>query len=300
MGNTDKKEDNLENVEKSVLGQKRASRVRQVKPKHIVRRKHLGDVENLTEELLFEHGRRIADRMRIGRRILDRLYARSGWRSLSRSAWEAEVKCGNAIDMLLRNIIIRSPTLKFESLVDREATDEAFSRLAPQKGTLLMTFHGTFVPITRRLFQSKTTTLARQDVVAEGGRSALFGAFRTLQDGNNLLMAPDGPFGRKSECSSVFDRPIALGEGAAFLAYSTNCNTAWYAAVIGERGFKADIELGPTRDTGEKFDDYRDRLYRFYAAQIQKVFSGDPRNLVLRQKWKKWVRRLPRLNSPPQ
>jgi hypothetical protein len=75
------------------------------------------------------------------------------------------------------------------------------------------------------------------------------------------------------------------GEGAAFLAHASNCNTAWYTVVREGNRFVPIIEPGPSRNGGETLNEFSERLYRFYAEKIEGMFVGDPCNILLRPRW---------------
>ena len=119
---------------------------------------------------------------------------------------------------------------------------------------------------------------------------ALFVAMRALLEGKQVLMAPDGPFGRQKASIKVLGADCPVGQGAAFLAFETRCNTAWFTIVRNDRGFAPLVVPGPKREERETFEAYQDRLHRFYGDMIVSAFTGEPRNLTLSGRWIQYFR----------
>jgi hypothetical protein len=98
-------------------------------------------------------------------------------------------------------------------------------------------------------------------------------------------MVPDGPYGRQSAEFQVLGRTLVGGDGAAFLAHAAGCNTAWHTFVRNGDQFAPVVEPGPTREKGETFSAFSERLHAFYAKKIEEAFTGDPRNIRVTGHW---------------
>jgi hypothetical protein len=162
----------------------------------------------------------------------------------------------------------------------------------------LMSFHGGFVRFTQSLFLARFAAAAAPSQTSIVGgfsnvRENLFESLRVLQRGGVTLMAPDGPVGKQSLSLHVLGRTFPMGDGAAFLAYTANCNTAWYVTERQGDRFVPIIELGPKRQPGESFEEFKIRLNRFYADKIEAVATGDPRNIVFNRSWQQALSDVP-------
>jgi hypothetical protein len=180
---------------------------------------------------------------------------------------------------------------KIDALLERlKSTAES------SKGTLLVTFHGAFAPVAVELFRRRSaggTTLAGGGILEEGEdavtdfKDAMFTALNKLRDGGVVLMTPDGQKGRQENQLKLLDIDAPVGEGAAFLAFTSGCNTGWYTVVRDGDGFAPLFEPGPSRRSGEKLGEFSERFHEFYARQIESIFTGDPRNIVIFGRWAK-------------
>lgn len=243
---------------------------------------------------LFENAEKIAPRITIGEPILNYLYENSRWQRLPRADWEREVRIACATDHIVFNFF---PGLKLgglAALVDQATMTNASRSVASSKGTLFLTFHGAHVLVAKKIFASafeRGLLLARHGTILGAGaakkdqRDALFALLRALEDGRNLFFAADGRNGRQTATLNVLGTATAAGEGAAFLAHASGCNTAWYTVVREDNRFVPIVEAGPTKAKGESLKNFSDRLYRFYSERIEAMFTGDPRNIVFRPRW---------------
>lgn len=249
------------------------------------KKKRTADAQAIVTDQLFAQAEKIGAKIAIDETTLDFLYRHSRWSPSSRKEWEKSIRTACSVDRIVRDVRGYLP----DSLIEGEA--DAFNRLKSDTGTLLLTFHGAFVLVARRLF-SKNLERGRAHVFGRGGsittrdvRGALFAALRSLQDGGVLLMASDGPDGKITGTLNVLGAAAPAGEGAAYLAYATNCNTGWYTVVRRGDKFVPVVEPGPKKNTGESFGDFKERLHGFYAGKIEEIFTGDPGSMVLRPGW---------------
>ena len=116
-----------------------------------------------------------------------------------------------------------------------------------------------------------------------------FKAVKVLQGKKMLLMVPDAG-ARKSKQTSeakVLGIPITFADGAPTFAFESACATGWYTMAREGDRFVPVVEPGPSREPKEPFKTFKDRWWEFYAAQVEKLFTGDPRNITL---WFFWPR----------
>jgi len=223
--------------------------------------------------------------------LLSFLYERSRGPALPFKEWSKYVRTACAIDLACQNAF-KTKTLDAFT----EAADQQQSLQRVSSSTLVLTFHGAFVSLARLAFVRQVPRgLLMRRADARDGRTALFGALRSLQGGRSILLAPDGPYGTRSERLRVLGVKARMADSAAFLAYATNCATAWYTVVRRGEEFAVQLESGPAKQDGEDFAGFSLRLEEFYARQIENIFSGDPKNISLRPNWRRTF--LDHLNS---
>jgi hypothetical protein len=244
---------------------------------------------------LFSSSKRLARNLYVNTGALDYLYARSRWANASRPEWEKAVRFACAMYRVLRR---SRRLLPWDEMLGLSKIDALLGRLKSTaespKGTLLVTFHGAFAPVAVELYRRRfagAVTLAGGGVLQEGMevtadfKDAMFTALNTLRDGGVVLMTPDGQKGRQEGRLKVLDVAGTIGGGAAFLAFTSGCNTGWYTVVRDGDRFAPVLELGPSRRSGEKFAEFSGRFHEFYARQIESIFTGDPRNIVIYGRW---------------
>ena len=115
--------------------------------------------------------------------------------------------------------------------------------------------------------------------------AAVFAALKGLLTGQNVFLAPDGPFGRSTGSISVLGAQCTVADGAAFLAFEAKARVACIRFAFDGRCFSPVLESGPRREGGETFDEYRGRLYSFYQDQITLALTGVPSDLALSKGW---------------
>lgn len=249
-----------------------------------------GDVDHLlTRTELFARAAQLRDRIKIEPTLLDYLH-RHNRDETPRTVWERHVRMAWALESVMhkyrQSLQLDGP----DGLIDESAKQRVLERLNSGKPILLLNFHGGFVAIKQRFFTANTAA-DKLGLVLKNGPSkedpgaSLFAALRSLQNGQAILMAPDGPNGKQNASFAVLDKVMPGGDGAAYLATAAECNTAWYDCVVDGNRFRPQIVLGPKREQHERFEAFRDRLHAFYAEKIESVLTGDPRNLVLRPRW---------------
>ncbi|MBU0689906.1 MAG: hypothetical protein KJ850_03035 [Gammaproteobacteria bacterium] len=225
--------------------------------------------------------------------------------ALHRLEWERRVRIAIATNHLIQDFPM--PQAVLEGYVNHEVSSKTFAKMDLAKGVLLLTYHGGFVRLTRALFENQCRdgfTLARLSAEEEGNeekagyRDALFKAFRTLQAGKSVLMAPDGPHGSRGCMTTVCSKPIEIGAGAAFLAYETGCSTVWYTMMRDGGGFAPVVVPGPRRETGESYDHFEARLSAFYGDRVTDALCGDPQNIAVGNRLMRLLNEKP--GNPPQ
>jgi hypothetical protein len=263
-------------------------------------------------EDVFDLVERCAPQIRFPPLLLDNLYKHRQNRMLSRSDWERHVRTAHCLDQIsddARLVLDREHFRRVfvRDLIDNAAAKDAVAQIDRSKGTLLMSFHGSFITVFRVLFDElfsdgvsiqKRAPKQRTNRIGalEDSRAALFAALRALQNRQVLLMNPDARLGT-TETINVLGVKAECGVGAAFLAYETNCNTAWYTVRRKNRRLAPVIVPGPNRTEGESYNEFKERLLKFVATNIEMALTGDPWNIALGPKWAGLLSRR-RLGSP--
>lgn len=237
---------------------------------------------------LFSVARAATANVRLPRRLLNHLYEHSRCKGMPREAWEREIQFAVALQQTLKPFL-DGPWKIVEEVIDQDAVAAVQQSMATSPATLAIGFHGGFPRLRRKLFEK----LFRDSVVigrvgphgATDGAHALFAAREAILASKPVLMAPDGLYGKESGTITVLGARRAVTDGAPFLAHSTNGRVAWFAvACTGER-FAPTLVEGPRAEPGESFKAYRERFFRFFADQIEAVFTGDPRNIDVQRFW---------------
>jgi hypothetical protein len=236
-----------------------------------------------------EDARQGADKIEIEWRVLDFLYGRTRWKSVTRADWEQQVRIATAFDENLR----RFGSARLLKEIADQVGVSLKAAVAPERTlapALVITYHGSFSVTLRRLFRNffpDGVAIAANGVYAAGdGAFALFAAREALLAEKPAFMAPDGRYGREAGTVSVLGAQLPLTDGAPFLAHATGCKVEWLALSWTGRGFAIEALAGPQRVAGEAFRDYRERFYHFYAARLEEAFTGNPANLPLTANWR--------------
>ncbi len=239
-------------------------------------------------ENLFPDAAVLSEKISLDEAAFRYLRQHSRLQEMDEASWTASARRSMAMGMLLDRLDYHD----LIALVGQESVAEAFDSLEP--GTLFLMFHCGFIRAAKRLFTGYVPTSGKPGLLlAPGGthaaahnpRQALFGALRSLQDGHNLWLAPDGPLGKQSVTFNVLGTKSTGGEGAALLAHTARCPTAYFRlAVQGER-LVLIVEQGPRVEKGENFIDFGQRFHRAYENKLAELLTGDPAILAMRPRW---------------
>jgi hypothetical protein len=195
------------------------------------------------------------------------------------------------IELIERSITNKPKGNVKERLIDEQSIRDYFDQLTSASGILLLTFHGGLITLRRKLFGTFERGLTFGLEAAKDPSGKLFVAMRAIEDGQAVLIAPDGPFGKRSGTLNVLGMTTPAGEGGAFLAYATSCKTAWYSVEWEDRRLVPKLESGPRRQADESYSDFKNRLFSFCSEKIEASLTGDPRNIALRGgQWKRLVK----------
>jgi hypothetical protein len=243
---------------------------------------------------LLEQAEKAADDVALDPSLLDFLYKHRRFDVPSREAWVKEVRTAAALEAAMR-AAGRDYWADLDGYLERGARHKALTTLKQPQGMLLITSHGGFTTLKRKFL---TSCLVREggclalsrDVIEKDRRSVLFAALRALQGGGSAIMAPDGPFGKRTATLNVLGKQFPAGEGVAYLAATSGCATGWYNVVRAGDRFSPIIEIGPQFQKGEKFEAFKERLYAFMSKRIGAIVTGDPRNLILQPRWTRILR----------
>lgn len=245
--------------------------------------------------LILENAEKVAD-ARGSDPVIDYLHAQASAASAPREAWVRQALVASSIEFLLEDFFtVRSPW-RLREMFDPESAAPAAQAMRSPRGLLALTFHGGFAALSRHFFAGYVDDgLVVDDkarpkfhsVGADDPGAALFAALRALQEGRSVCLAPDGRGGRPAGRIRVLGASCPVADGAAFLAYETGCDTAWYAIGRDGRMFFPVVEAGPSRAPGETFQEFRARLMAFYSGKIEAHFTSDPQNLTLLKDWRR-------------
>jgi hypothetical protein len=242
----------------------------------------------IRDEDLFEAAARVSDRIQFARVFLDRLYAlrRQG---PMRAEWEREIRITFCIDHIIADRLVRN----LDKIISKDQVGAAFEAIKTSNGTLLTTFHGGYFRLTRYIYalaiEGGLTMGMRSHspshISAKEPRTALFRALRAIEGGNVVLMAPDAPVGTLSSSIQLAGVTLSVAEGAAFIAYGSRCNSAWFTVLRNGERFEPIIRFAPQVSDNESYPAFKKRWLSFYGSQIEGILTGDPRNLCLREPW---------------
>jgi hypothetical protein len=244
--------------------------------------------------LILENARKLAD-VRPPDPVLGYLYAHARATELPRAAWIRRAQVAASIEDLLQDFFSHRSPWRLREMFDPESAAKAAQAMVSPRGVLALTFHGGFAALLPHFFVQflngglVVDIKARAKFESLGANdpgTALFGALRALGEGRSVYVAPDGRFGKPAGCIQVLGASCPVGDGAAFLAYETGCDTVWYAMRRNRAIFAPVVEPGPSRAQGETFAQFRTRLLGFYRDRIEEHFMGDPRSVALHKAWR--------------
>ena len=78
----------------------------------------------------------------------------------------------------------------------------------------------------------------------------------------------------------------AISTGAVFLAHETRLEVFWLNIEFTDGCFVPVLVKAPQALPKEKLKDYQLRFVNFYQDMLNRYFTGDPANLVIRNNWK--------------
>ena len=246
-------------------------------------------------DLLFENAEKVAD-IHGPLPVLDYLYDFAREPKLPREAWTRQALVATCIQYLLGDFFYGEPPWSMTHLFDPVARDQAVRALASPRGLVALTFHGGFAVGLLHFFAAFVNDglmIAPKARAQFGSLSArdsgptLFAALRALGEGRTVHIAPDGQFGRARSDIQVLGASCPVSDGAAFLAYETGCDTAWYVMLRKGRMFAPLVLPGPSRAPGESFNEFRTRLQCFYEERIEEQLTGAPESLAISLTWRK-------------
>jgi hypothetical protein len=185
-----------------------------------------------------------------------------------------------------------------QDLMDIEKAKSFFGQLDLSKGLLLTTIHDAHLLLAKRCLARCMPE--RYSLGLHGGRNRIgvgkdgnahvsaFQAVKVLRGKNVLLIVPDAR--REVQQTSevkILGTSRRFADGTPTIAFEAGCATAWYTVVREGDHFVPVCEPGPSREPKESFKAFKIRWWDFYARQVEKLFTGDPRNITLWHFWPK-------------
>jgi hypothetical protein len=252
-----------------------------------------------------------ARRMQMPGFLLDELFGISRVKDMGRAAWEGSLREAFAVDhMTLDYRFVRDlrGAAKWNlerrrhalAAADAEAAKAVFAGFDAPDGLVLSTFHGGLLAPAAEMYDvffprgehlDGTTRrkgdagMSKTDQIGAG-----FATLKSLSNGGVVIVAPDGGRGKAATQITVAGRTMAFPDGAPFLAYEAGCRTGWFGARREGARLVPEFIEGPRREDGERYRAFKTRFFDFYAAQIERVITGDPASLALRPRWSKLFR----------
>jgi hypothetical protein len=184
-------------------------------------------------------------------------------------------------------------------MMDLDAAKFFFATLDASEGLLLGTFHGGYLGLAQHCFMLlmddhymlRGNAVRSNDIRAQGDQQlAGFQAVKALAGRKVVLMAPDGPAIRQSSTIEILGVPVKFANGASTIAFEANCRTGWYTVLRDGDRFVPVYEEGPRRLPGQNLVEFTAAWWQFYARQIQNIFTGNPRNISLCNRWPRTFR----------
>lgn len=163
---------------------------------------------------------------------------------------------------------------------------------------LFLTFHGALFLEVKRTWYKKifpegvrigtghSDKIVSSRVNANG---ALLEAYRSLVEGNSLLVTVDSPLGTAKNQLKVLGGEMSIADGFVFLAYESKAVVNWVIIVVEDGRLRPRIVRGPSREAGERMSAYRERLIPFINAQITDYVTGAPEQISIPGKWRELV-----------
>ena len=246
-----------------------------------------GGLDGLSDaSRLMQNAARVAERIRVVPQLLDHLYANRSHGGASRADWEAQVRLSTAIHSLTADHLLETSIADLAPWIDHAGTMAEIGSLGGSAGRLLLAFHSGYVIVLRKLFDHAFPNgFMVGERARSGRRDVLFGGLRALMDGRTVFIAPDSGLADQVGRISVLGAECPVALGAAFLAFETRAETGFVFVRRRSAGLGLVVESGPRRAGSESFAAFQDRLHGFYAGQIERVLTGDPRDLVLGGRW---------------
>lgn len=245
---------------------------------------------------LLDLASRIESRVAIRAAVLDQLYAARTDTLMPREEWERRVRCAFAIDHIVedRRFLEIDVDRHILSQVDMAAWDRIVADVTASGPVVFVIAHAGQLSVLRILYSRQSDWLTLQAYsgnasnaipVAKDQRTALFIAYRALQDGKSVMIAADGMWGNATDELSVLGTRSGAGEGAPFLAYEVRRPIVCLNVV--RRGDKLVpvASHGPRREDGESYLDFKARFKAFFASEIEGLMTGDPDSIALRARW---------------
>ncbi len=198
-----------------------------------------------------------------------------------------------------RTDLVQAPKLpSIWEMMNMDAAKFFFANLDASEGLLLGTFHGGYLGLAQRCFMFlmddhymlRGNAVRTNDIRARG-QLAGFQAVKALAGRKVVLMAPDGAaIGQSSTVEKILGLPVKFANGASTIAFEANCKTGWYTVLRDGDRFVPVYEEGPRRLPGQSLVEFTAAWWQFYARQIENIFTGNPRNISLYNRWPRTFR----------
>lgn len=232
------------------------------------------------------------DEININTKLVEKLFACRQQTSMPRSDWEHRFRFAAALESLTDDYAFSDAEM---APLFHPDTGKRLQEVADRQAALYVIGHVGFTAA-RNYFIRKflknsipfRPSLNRPPYVWEknDGRTALFCGLRALSSGTSIVLAPDGSMGTLRSPVEVLGSEASISTGAIFLAHETKLAVIWLNVEFRNGCFVPILMKAPQALPKEKLKDYQLRFVNFYQDMLNQYFTGDPDNLVIRNRWK--------------
>lgn len=250
---------------------------------------------------IFDIAEKISVRFDPDMPFIEQVYNHRSSADISEPEWQRRFSIASCIEHLTRDYHM-SPARRmvdfgsYNDLINFSKINKILEELDRSDGLLVLNWHGGLrlpaLAALEKLFPGFLTITAavgknERAISTSGGAvgSALFTAMRAVSDGKVVMTSQDGSNGNRSHSVLLAGRSIPTANGAALIAYETNC-TCLFWTVLPEGGeFVPVCAIAPKPVRREKFEDFSDRWIAFYWEQIDAMMKGDPSRMAIGRLW---------------
>jgi hypothetical protein len=109
---------------------------------------------------------------------------------------------------------------------------------------------------------------------------ALYQGIKHLREsGSVVAIGGDGVYGKGGRQTEFLGGSFSFGMGVPFLIYHSKCQPVWHMVGWQDGQPRYFVELGPTPESGERYEAWVERWFDFYLGRLRSVIVGNPWNI---------------------